>query len=471
LAQAPGLPETIAVVSVADPPGPTADLAELARQLRAAIVDKTPGVLEMSQVRDRMTGQTSSATLTELDRAYAGAVATYQSGDYEGSVRTLRAVIDDLDKLPESAEAFDQWTRAVTRLARAQQTLGRKDEATAAMDRLVRAAPAVKVDSTQYPPSFAKQIDEAKARLKNMPKRKLTIQSPVKGAKVFLDGREIGTAPMTIGVPAGVYGVSGKLGDLRIPRFGVDLRSEDQTVPLNVDAVGAMRPSNGPGLAVSATDRLKSLVTAGALLGLDKLVAATLVVQGDVTYLAGSFYDVRRGMLLREGQVRLSNRQIPPGHLADLANFLVTGQRGNSVVVPLPLPVAAPIAPKKAEPAVARQQPTALPSTVEASAGRSKALGWTAFGAGIGGVAFGAFAVVEGLSAKSNYNDARNMLQGNSLQVGADPARYNAAVSSGDSAKTRAFIGAGVAVGALAVGGVLGYMSYKQTGEVGPFRF
>src|SRR5207248_4496215 len=160
--------ETIGVVAVDKPPGPNSDLAELTLQVRGAVAERSQGVLEAAQLRERMTGQTgqpSSATLAELDRAYAGALATYQNGDFEGSVRTLRAVIDDLDRLPDSPEAFAQRTRAMLRLARSEQTLGHKDAAKAVIDNLVRAAPGVKVDLTQYPPSFEKQIRTAEREL------------------------------------------------------------------------------------------------------------------------------------------------------------------------------------------------------------------------------------------------------------------------------------------------------------------
>ena len=121
--------DSVGVVAVAEPPGPSPELAELTHQLRGVVAERTQGVLEASELRERMTGQTSSATLAELDRAYAGALATYQNGDFEGAVRTLRAVVEDIDRLPSGPEAFSQWTRAMLRLARSEQTLGRGGEA------------------------------------------------------------------------------------------------------------------------------------------------------------------------------------------------------------------------------------------------------------------------------------------------------------------------------------------------------
>jgi hypothetical protein len=94
-----------------------------------------------------------------------------------------------------------------------------------------------------------------------------------------------------------------------------------------------------------------------------------------------------------------------------------------------------------------------------------------AFGAGTLAVALGGLAAIESNSATRNYDSARGMLQGNTLQAGADPARYKELVSRGDSARAVAYVALGAAVASVAVAGVLGYFSYKRTGEIGPFRF
>src|SRR6266542_3037389 len=230
--------EFMGVAAVAEAPGPSPELVEMTIQLRSVVSERTTGVLEAAQLRERMAGRPSNASLAELDRAYSGALATYQNGDYEGAIRTLRAVIEDLEKLPDGPETFSQWTRAMLRLARAQGTVGQKGEARATLERLVRAAPAVKVDPTQYPPSFERQVDES--------------------------------------------------------------------VALDFNLAESLRPALGPGFALPEADRARRLVTAAAALGLDKLLATSFAQDGDVTFLVGTLYDVRRGMIQREGRVRLA---------------------------------------------------------------------------------------------------------------------------------------------------------------------
>lgn len=102
---------------------------------------------------------------------------------------------------------------------------------------------------------------------------------------------------------------------------------------------------------------------------------------------------------------------------------------------------------------------------------KPRALGWTAFTAGVLSVGLGAFAAYEGVTAKGKYTDAKGMLQGGVLKVDASASAYGKAVSDGDSAKKLAYVSGGAAVGCAVVSGVLGYISYKRTGEIGPLRF
>jgi hypothetical protein len=470
--------ESVGVVAVAEPPGPSPELAELTHQLRSVVAEKAPGVLEASELRERMTGQTSSATLAELDRAYAGALATYQNGDFDGAVRTLRAVVQDLDRLPPGAEMFSQWTRAMLRLARSEQTLGRGGEAKEVLQRLVRANPTVKVDPNQYPPSFVRQVDEVRKEVGALKKHKLSVTATAKGAKVFVEGREVGVAPLAMDLPPGRYRISGAVGNLRVPGVPVDLTEEGQTVALNFALAESLRPGVGPGLALVEADRAKNLVAAGAWLGVDRLLATRLVSEAGVEYLAGTMYDVRRGILQREGRVRLANKVAPPGGLSALASFLITGQQSQLVAataVPPPVPLPPPpAAAGKPSLEVKPPKPTAASAEVDLrtpASSRARTMGWTAFGAGIGAVALGGVAVFEGLQANSNYNKAKGLTQNGVLLRTASADQYDSYVSKGNTARTIGVVSGTAAVG-LAVGaGVLGYLSYKQTGEIGPFRF
>jgi TolB-like protein len=112
-----------------------------------------------------------------------------------------------------------------------------------------------------------------------------------------------------------------------------------------------------------------------------------------------------------------------------------------------------------------------LPRSASAKSG-SKALGWTAVGTAVAAVGLGGFAAFEGFSAKGSYDKANKLVQPDgSLLESASVSSYKQYVADGDDAKKMAFITGGAAAGCAVVTGILGYLSYKQTGEIGPFRF
>jgi F0F1-type ATP synthase membrane subunit c/vacuolar-type H+-ATPase subunit K len=241
----------------------------------------------------------------------------------------------------------------------------------------------------------------------------------------------------------------------------VELADEDQSVGIDFTVPEALRPARGPGLALAEEDRPRRIVSAGGFLGLDTVLATSFADEGGVPYLVGALYDVRRGMRKLEGRVRLgANRSVPAGGIAALAEFLVTGQPNRLVEEP---------ARPEAKPAQALDlKPRTPEKAVDLKSGPpSRTKGWIAFGTGVGAVALGGVALWQGLAAKSAYDDARKIPIGS-----ADYAnRYNAKVKDGDSANKIA-LGAGIGAGVCVVtSGVLGYLAYKQTGEIGPFRF
>lgn len=463
--------DSTGVVSVADPPGAQVELIDLTRSLRAALAEQLPGVVSPDELRQRMVGTPSTATLTELDRAYSGAVAASQAGDFDGSVRTLRAVVEDLERLPASPEAFAQWSRAMLRLARNEGALGHKGESREVMERLLRTDPTLKVDPEQYPPSFAKQVEDVRTAMKSGPQHKLTVTAP-RPSKVFIEGREVGTTPLTLTLAAGSYRVSAVAGTVRLPPLTADLGQGDQTMALDFGLADMYRPDAGPGLALAPSQRAAGIITAGGALKLERLVVASTYNDGDVRYLVGSLYDVRRGSLLREGKLRLAGWRAPEGGLQAMVTFLLKGE--TSVLV------SQAEAPKanlqmKNPPLVQQQNPISLkPSSGEPSGRRPGSVKkWTALGAGILAVGLGSFALYENSVSQKKYSDARSMLRDGTNEAGKgfEPAKYDKLRKDGDTARnvaTVSAIGAGVAAGTAIV---FGYLGYKESGKFGRIEF
>ncbi|BDG03332.1 PEGA domain-containing protein [Anaeromyxobacter oryzae] len=376
--------ERLGVMAVGDPPGgPDPDVTELAHQLRAMCRDRVGGVEEVSTMRARLLGQESGATLSELDRAYGGALAVYQSGEFESAYRTLKAIIADLEMLPESDEAYEQWVRALLRLAHAALTLGSQKDMDAALLKLARTDLTVLPDPDQYSPSYRRRFEELKARVRALPRRRLVVTAEGHDGTVFVNGRKMGTTPLALSIPAGTYRIGGASGALRVPTFPVDLEGEDRAVVLDFALADALRVNAGPGLALAPAQRAYGIIRAGAWLGLDRLVVVSRVEEGQAQFLLGSMYDVRRGALLREGSVRMVAGSVPSVNLGALAAFLLTGQNSREVkdrtqdgpreIVP---PAVASEAPSRVPPVVTT---TPLPQVppVTASPGSTRAAAQT----------------------------------------------------------------------------------------------
>jgi len=324
--------ETFAVVAVGDPPGgPDGDLAELTHQLRSACRDRVGNVLDVPSMQARLRGQSEGATLSELDRAYGGALAVYQNGEFESALRTLQAIVQDIEALPEGREPYQQWIRASLRLAHAAATIGRHDVADAAITKLLRIEPNLRADPDQYSPTYRRRMDELRARVRSMPQRRVTVVANGRAGHLFVDGRPSGTTPMTLFLPAGRYRIGGATGLLRVPSFQVDVTEEDRTVVLDFETAEAIRMTAGPGLVLPMARRAEGLIRAGAWLDVDKLIVASRAVEGDAPFLVGGIYDVRRGALLREGSVRTVAGSVPSANIGALAAFLLTGAQQKEV--------------------------------------------------------------------------------------------------------------------------------------------
>jgi hypothetical protein len=353
--------EKVAIIAVGDPgAGPDADLAELAHQLRAACRDRVGGVLDVPTMRALLLGQGSNATEAELDRAYGGVLAVYQNGEFESALRTVRAIVDDLESLPETDESYYQWKRAVMRLAHLALASNDAKDAQAAFGKLARIEPGLLPDPDQFSPGYRRRFEEVKAAVKALPRRKLSFTAEGRAGTVYVNGKPMGTTPLTVSLPTGTYRIGGAAGALRVPSFRVELDQEDRTVILDFALADGLRVNAGPGLALAGPSRAYGIIRAGAWLGVEKLIVVSRTEEGQAQFLLGSIFDVQRGALLREGSVRMVAGSVPSVNLAALASFLLTGQSSREVkdlsrdgakkVPPAP-PVASAAAAAEAAPA------------------------------------------------------------------------------------------------------------------------
>ncbi|MBI5069325.1 MAG: hypothetical protein HZB56_13910 [Deltaproteobacteria bacterium] len=451
----------LGVVATAEPPGPVAPLPALAAELRDALRRRSGDVVPGEILRERMGGGPSPAVLAAAEQAHAGALAAHAAGDFEGALGALRALVADLERLPPSPEIHRQWIRTMLRLARAEQSAGRQAEAQDLLERLHRVVPDLEADARQYPPSFLRLLTEAASRVRAQPRRRLAVvTSP--GVSVLVEGREVGEGSLTVPLAPGRYRISGRRGGRHVPGPTVDLGAGDGSASLDAERAAVYLPEAGPGLALSAADRAERLPAVAAGLGMDRLVAVWLRDGEAGSELVAVHVEARRGTVEREGTLRLPGGLPPPGGLDALAEYLLSGR-------PSPL-LEGPAGAAEAGPPRAVPAPTTAVAPEPAPPGR--ALGWTALGAGGASLLLGVYSASEGIRATARYADARAM---QSPDGGVRPpytvAQHNALVRAGDRSRNAA-IAAGAGAGVtLAAAALLGYLSWRQSGEVGPLRF
>lgn len=454
--------ETIGVLSVAPAPGAGPELADITEKLRGELTRKLDGVLSASELRARMKGRASAASLSDLERAYAGAQEELKREPARG-IEWLRAIRADLLKQPDSAEAFALWIRSTLRLARArleyatsaEDATAGQAEARTLVESLVRAKPDIVIDPLEHSRRIERLAAEVRASLAKVPRRKLTVKSSAADTLVFVNGREVGRAPVVVTLPAGDYRVSGLRGVLYAPPEKATVGEQDQMVNLDFSLVDIFRPDRGPGLAVSPADEDRMVLRAAVWLGMDRVVTTGLQKEKDVEFLVTKVLDVKpHATVPRQGWIRLSQGSVPLGGYADLANFLLTNAYTGPVV---PSAVMDPGSRALKGPAITNRP------------GATK-LGWTSFATAGLAVVLTGVAIQQSSVASGYYDDAHGILVGGSVPAG-QGSRYNALIDKGDSAKRNAIafgVGAGVS---LAVAVTTGVVNKRSTGQFWPFLF
>lgn len=315
----------LGVLAVDEGRAPSLELAELTGALRRSVARLGHNVLGEEELRARMQSTPPAAAPRDLDARYAAAIAAANGGDHETAISGLAALADVLETLPPSNATFGRWTHTLLRLARAQATLGRREQGAETLKRLLRADPTASADIDVYPPSFVRQLDEARNALEALPRRVLTVHGP-KGARVFVAGREVGLAPATLAVVPGRYRVGGVLGEARVTGGEWDLTTHDVSVTLHFTLSRAFRPADGPGLILTPGDAAPQVVFAGASMNLGHVVAASVASAVGARFLVATLYDVRRGAMVSQTRAQLTGAPLSDAALDALAARLFEGQ-------------------------------------------------------------------------------------------------------------------------------------------------
>jgi hypothetical protein len=439
--------DAYAVVAVGDAPaGPDTATLAAAAELRAACGDRSRAVVADGKMR-ALLAPAAPAALADAERDLAAAERALDDGAYDAGARALRSVVDALEVAPPSVAAHALRVRALARLGYAEKLRRDAGAMAAALDRLVAAAPEHALDPVEYPPSYVKELDAARRRAAARSRIALAVNAGGAAAvEVFVDGRPVGAAPVTVPLAPGRHRVEGVSGELRVPPAAVTAERDPLVVELDTAAAAALR-ADGAGLASAPGDRAARLARVAAWLGAAHVVAVT----ADARFVAAALHDAG-GVLVRDGRVRVEDGRAAA--LGALAAFLLTGEASPEV-----LPAAKlDLAPRSAPPLLA----------VGASARTGRAWMRPAAYAATGlAVALGGLAAYEGVSARNGFRSADALLAANNQFLStADRQRYDDMRAGASRDRTVAFAAAGGAA-AFAIGaGVLGVLSWDHGAPV-----
>jgi PEGA domain-containing protein len=456
----------LAVLAVAPPPGPGGALEEITDGLRERIAERAPETLRADQLRARVAVPASGPALPELERAYEQARAAYLGGDFERTLAMLGQVAETLQARPSTPGVHELWTKVMLRLARTEHELGRAESARTTLEWLLRAEPDLSPDASLTPAWLAQEIEHGRARLRALPVGTLVVTSSTPTAHLTVDGRDVGTPPLRLELPQGRHHVMGWTETVQVGPLSIDLGPGEREIVLDFAIVEALRPWSGLGLA-GTPEGSALLARAGRHLGVDRVVASSLVEDRGSAYAVASLHDVRRARLEREARVRLEGGAVPAGGQEALAEFIVDGHTDSPLVFVPGAPAGA------ADLSAVPRAPEGMVLPIAGAPGPvvRQTLRWTPVATATATVALAAFAGVQLHSAESAYDRARRYRATVGLATPADVTNYNGYVADGDAAKGKAnqlWIGAGACAVATAL---VGWVGYKRTGEFGPVRF
>jgi hypothetical protein len=355
----------------------------------------------------------------------------------QDAVTRALEILSSLPPAPERSKVLlDVWAFELQQLY---PNVARTKELDRFLESIFRVAPSFTFDSSVYSPPQIEHYESVRQRVRERATSTLNLTSSPPGMTFYMDGYEVGTAPLSLKVPPGTYRVqAASAGHHGIPH---DV-AVDGVVNLQVDESLERLVQNefGPCLAASSTagERATQLGQLGTLLGVQLLVGVRVDQTSDgVSYLAVESFDTSAGQRRGGAAIKLQGGKLPSGSLNGLWDLIGFKDASNPKIAPSEVSYLAPLPAQRPPPP-----------------------GWLRPAAYVtGGLALGlaGLATYEGISAKNSHDKANSLLRPDgTVSDQAAFARYN---SDGDSSSRTMYLSAGVAILFAGSAGVLGYLS------------
>jgi len=274
----------------------------------------------------------ASETQERLSGIFQQGYLQSYSFEYRKALATLGRVSEGLERLPSSPKRWKLWVK--TRIFSGICLAGLKNEAAAlqAFATVLRTRPDMKLSRRDYSPKTIQLWEKTRKRLLSLPRGQLAIESDPGGARVMLDGMEVGATPFIGRFYHGQYHLHvihpGTGGAVRWVQIG----EKPARFRFRLSFEGALRLDNVhpcvrlPAGRQSLPDHWWPWL--GDRLGLRFLVVVRRIEDQGRPYLTASLVDLERGRRLREASLELTGTREDTlkQAAADLSDFLVTGK-------------------------------------------------------------------------------------------------------------------------------------------------
>jgi hypothetical protein len=162
--------------------------------------------LQNIKFKEEKRSSTTGGNPTPKRDAAALAEARERLGKSEEFIRKLKfkPAVDALEKAIGLLEAqhpyidFQELTEAYLSLAVAYFRLNQESEGEKLLLQVVRLDPELKLDTEKYPPVFVNTFEKMARKARKAKRGAILVQPTSAGATVFLDGRDVGRAPLRI---------------------------------------------------------------------------------------------------------------------------------------------------------------------------------------------------------------------------------------------------------------------------------
>jgi PEGA domain len=289
-----------------------------ARSFRSTLTGK-PGMQVATEAETAQPfGGTTERTLSAVTGAVASARSDFYGGQAAQAKTTLQAALEDVARLPPSDARWAAERDALTLLAQVQQKTDPK-AAEAALNRVFRVEPDYQPDTSNYPPSFQKWVNGIRKAAKKKSTSRLDITTSPPGKAVYVGGRKVGVAPVSVRVPPGEYRVEADWGHRGAVRT---ITAPSTPVELSAAVEGAVFPDGGP--CVEATEPVAALARAARLTGGGRIVGVHPESAGSDSFVVVTSANAQ-GQDVREARVKVQPGAPTTEALGLLADWAAVG--------------------------------------------------------------------------------------------------------------------------------------------------